>query len=242
MLSWLAKKPDAAYLKFAGHPAKRDTMSSSWVEAINSADSGQNNGTGARDLQPGEMMLDLLKHGARRAEQRAKLADDAPHTTERCLTPGMQTHLADRMAASKKALSPYQVRFLNNNTRISAVIKHGSPAVERAVKIGAHPSCECGAYVIEKIPCGCMLIVCESAGKNPVTLVQTRDTVEHWKTIYANLPENKVPGTEFLPADDAESRAAPAAPKPPGRPSKKRMKGAMDMVKKLSKASDAVDV
>jgi len=154
----------------------------------------------------------------------------------------MQTHLADRMAATKKALTPYQVRFLNNNTRTSAVIKHGSPAVERAVKIGANPSCECGAYDIEKIPCGCILIVCESAGKNPVTLVQTRDTVEHWKTIYANLSENNVPGTEFLPAGEAESRAAPAAPKPPGRPSTKRMKGAMDMLKKLSKASDAVDV
>ena len=107
----------------------------------------------------------------------------------------------------------------------------------RSVDIGAKPMCECGVFALENIPCGCMLIVCEEAGKDPVDLLQRRDTTAFWKSLYEDLPSTFIPGSEFLDASKSTMLAAPSAPMPPGRPSKRRIKSAIDNLKHSIKHS-----
>ena len=95
------------------------------------------------------------------------------------------------------------------------------------------PKCECGVFALEKIPCGCMLIVCEEAGTDPALLLEARDTAKFWKELNEDLPEIAVPGSEFLAPGQSGLLAPPAKPIAPGRPSTKRIKGAMDKVHKM---------
>ena len=60
-------------------------------------------------------------------------------------------------------------------------------AVARSILV--KNSCECGVFALEKIPCGCMLIVCEEAGIDPALLLEARDTAKFWKELYEDLPE-----------------------------------------------------
>ena len=88
-------------------------------------------------------------------------------------------------------------------------------------------------FALENISCGCILIVCEKAGKDPALLPEARDTAEFWKELYEDLPQIEVPGSEFL-APGQSGRLAPLAkPIAPGRPSAKRMKGGMEKVSEI---------
>ena len=82
-----------------------------------------------------------------------------------------------------------------------------------------------------------MLIVCEEAGQDPVSLLQRRDTAAFWKSLYEDLPSTFIPGSEFLDASKSTMLAAPSAPKPPGRPSERRIKSAIDNLKHSIKHS-----
>ena len=228
--AWLAKKPDSSYTKLHGHPAKRDSVSSTTVEGMNGADSSANNGTAVRSHKPGMCLQQLVLHTVRRYDARAAKAQACSASLK--ITPGMNTFLKERKEGAQAKMPLRVVKFVNA-TRTKATITHGTPAVVRSVDVGAHPKCECGLFAVEKIPCGCMLIVCDEGGHDPAGLLRPRDSVAFWKAQYADLPATFAPGSEFLGTADSSLLAAPAAPNPPGRPSGRRIQNAMDLVKKV---------
>jgi len=227
--NWLASKSDSKYTKVYGHNAKRDRMSSSVVEGMNAADGTVYHGTGIRALTPGKMLEAIVFHSAKRADNRRESARNASPTGA---TPGVVSLLKERKEEAEGKLKFRTVTFLGK-TRDKAIINHGTPARGRSVNIGKNPSCECGVFALEKIPCGCMLIVCEEAGIDPALLLEARDTAKFWKELYEDLPEIAVPGSEFLAPGQSGLLAPPAKPIAPGRPSTKRIKGAMDKVHKM---------
>ena len=94
------------------------------------------------------------------------------------------------------------------------------------------PSCECGAFEVESLPCGCQAYVACKAGVSIAPLFKYTETNPFLKSVYSNLPEFCVPGTEHMKfrTDEEAAQVPKDKPIPTGRPSTKRKKGAMDFL------------
>ena len=204
------------------------------VEGMNAADGTANVGTKVRGMDPGAMLVKFVEHSARRFNDRATEADKAP-------AQGPTKHalqiLEERKNSVQQTLATQVVNFLNQPKTLAKITVGKDPVRERTVNIAAaSPSCECGAYLVESIPCGCMCIVAEKAGLSVESLLPTFCTNEFLKSIYTNLPEFHVPGTEFL-AGGSGATVPADKPQQPGRPPNKRKKSAMDYVQQAAHAA-----
>ena len=96
-------------------------------------------------------------------------------------------------------------------------------------------SCECGGFVVEDTPCGCMAYVCQQAGSDVASLIKPRDTIAAWKAQYQDLPSFTIVGTEYISTGKSDLKKPPELPRQAGRPSNKRKAGAMDAIKESAK-------
>jgi hypothetical protein len=148
----------------------------------------------------------------------------------------------------KFALTVQDVTFVDKDrTEVRLKIKKGSDFLTRVVQLGGSGdanTCECGAFAIDKVPCGCLLYAAQKAGKPFHLLLDESEKGSTFKMQYADLPPFKVPGNEELADLEAETCLQPPAAfaTKAGRPSCKRIKSAIETSSKRSKhAKDSVD-
>ena len=198
---------------------------------MNAADGVNGYGVGIRGLPPGSMLVKTIEHGAKRFYARAERAEKAAPLG---LTSHVRALLQERKDSVLSHLASPVVNFVDPQKTIAKLsIKGSGPVRERVVNVSSSsPSCDCGAFSLESFPCGCMVYVAEKGGNSIDSSLHASDTNAFYKSIYIDLPEYVLPGTEGF--EESAVELSEDMPQAPGRPSNKRRKGAMDTVMKAA--------
>jgi hypothetical protein len=175
------------------------------------------------------MLVKLVEHSAKRFGTRSLEAKKAPDQ-------GATKHVKELLQARKNffvtQLASPIVNFIDAENTCAKVSVGKLPVRERVVSISVtSPNCECGAFKVDSIPCGCMVFVGEKAGASEQveSFVEVTDTNQFLKTLYTDLPPFVVPGTESF-SESSGVVLSSDHPQAAGRPSSKRKKSAMDYV------------
>ena len=133
---------------------------------MNAADGMENSGTGIRALPPCKIFDGPVFQSAKRADNRRVFARKVSPAGA---TPGVVSLLKERKEEAEGKFKFRTATFISK-TRDKAIITHGRPACSRSVIICKQTMCECGVFAFVNLPCDCMLILCEEAGKDPALL------------------------------------------------------------------------
>jgi len=149
-----------------------------------------------------------------------------------------------KLTKSLLKISPsvLQHTFIDKDrTEVRLKIKLGGGIIiSRVVEFGDagdFPKCGCGAFALDKIPCGCMLYAAQKAGRSFSSLIDDSHKGSTFKLQYSDLPSFKVPGNEELADLEPENSLQPPAAfaTKAGRPSNKGIKGAIELAAKQTK-------